>query len=144
MTMYLHALLVALSFGSPPAQALRAAPSEAVAVCPTENPQTRAMVERFMTSTSFADSRQALGLGTLTATSVRLLTDSADSATCTTLRSRVQLTPRKYPRIATYYRVGNVYVVATSQVVPPNETHIAWHPLYVLDTSFTFKTALAM
>jgi hypothetical protein len=29
-------------------------------------------------------------------------------------------------------------------VVPPNDTHVTWHPLYVLDASFTFRTALAL
>lgn len=141
------ALILALALAGPAAsgeQPADLAMTRTVAVCPPENADTRAMVNRFMTSSSFAATRQQLGLGTLGASEVRLLTDTSDSGACTTLKNRVQLTPRRYPRIATYYRVGGVYLVATTQVVPPNETYITWHPLYVLDTAFALKDAFAM
>lgn len=117
---------------------------QAVPACPVENTQIRAMAHRFMSSPSFAESRQRLGLGALTPADLRLLTDATDAAACNVLRERVPLTPRKYPRVATYYRVGSHYLVIFTQVVPPGETYITWHPLIVLDSSFAFRDAFAM
>lgn len=118
--------------------------ARATSACPSEDPRARAMAHRFLSSPSFAESRGRLGMEAASPAELRLLADGADADACAALAERVPLTPRKYPRVATYYRVGSHYLVIFTQVVPPGETYITWHPLIVLDDGFTFRDAFAM
>lgn len=86
-----------------------------------------------MTSSAFAVERQRLEIGDRSPADVRVLADSTDAATCRTLNEAITLGKRPYPRLKTYYTVGNHYLVATITVVPEDRIYLSFEPLLVLE-----------
>jgi hypothetical protein len=111
------------------------APAVQESICPPDDPRARANVDRFMTSPTFADDRQRLEIGDRSPADVRGLADLTDAEACRALNEAITLGKRPYPRLKTYYTVGNYYLVATITVVPEDRIYLSFEPLLILDRS---------
>jgi len=109
------------------------------ALCLPDNPDTRRSVLKFFTSSSFADDRARLGIKVGDTTTLRVLIDSTDRATCRWFRQQVTI-PTDRPRDAAYYQARGFYFVSN---VPRCTLCTAWGGLAVFDTTFALKGVFA-
>lgn len=133
--------MIALLLSSLLASTGPASPTEG---CPAETATARRIANRFMTSDTYVEERQALGIGDLTQADVLLLTDTADAVTCRALNEAITLQARPFPRVATYFRVGTRLMVITTTQVPPDRLFLGWEHLLVLDTGLRPLDGFAM
>jgi hypothetical protein len=124
------------------------------AACPTEQSLVRANALAFATSQDYAGARTRHNVPAATPADVRLLQGAADAAACAQLHAWVDANsdspPERWHR--TFYRVGNYFYVALTQVssapatVPPGYTlvSLAHHPLYILNLNVERVAGIAM
>jgi nitrate reductase cytochrome c-type subunit len=122
--------------------------------CPAEQSLARANALAFATSQDYARARSRHSLPVAMPADIRLLQGTADAAACAQLHAWVDANSHspadRWHR--TFYRVGNHFYIALTQVsdapatVPPGYTWVslAHHPLYILDLNFERVAGIAM
>jgi hypothetical protein len=135
-------LVTALLVGSSPG---REAVQAALPACPPEQPDTRDMIRRFLTSPNHEPSRQVTGLVGVSPADVRLLSDPADAAACNGLHPGGPVGESGAWRW-TFYAAGGKYFIALHYVDPPGATlqRVGFAPLFVYDASFNRIGGYAM
>jgi hypothetical protein len=127
--------------------ALTAASADVTAAqaCPTEVPNTRVLVERFLTRAAHEPSRQETGLTGTLPSSIRLLQSETDDAVCARLNTAIgSSSGQSGPWRWTYYTAGGRYVVAMQYVSPPGERRVGFVPIFVYDASMRLLGTYAM
>jgi hypothetical protein len=135
-------ILATLLFGSEPR------PEDAGPVlraCPPEQPDTRDMIRKLLTSPNYEPSRQEMGLVGVSPADVRLLSDPADTAACNGLHSGGPVGESGAWRW-TFYTAGGKYFIALHYVDPPGAAlqRVGFAPLFVYDSSFNRIGGYAM
>lgn len=115
------------------------APARA-AICPPDNPDARRVVNKFLKAPELASFRSEVGIGMVDTSTVRVLADSTDSATCQRLDTDVVL-PSSPPRRHAYYEAGGFFFIAMSR---GQGLGTSFAPFIVLDSALTVRLSLGM
>lgn len=131
-----HPDLPALQSSSPPAWDTQQQ------VCPANNEQARAKVERFLTLPHVAPVREQYQVTGVDPAHLRLLSDRTDAATCRKIRALVSPPAGRKYQWAFYEADGFLFVMGIGEYVrqpqPSGRRRIDEYsdPLYVLDRNF--------
>lgn len=85
---------------------------EPVAVCPDGIDIGYELVERYLSSPSYADARQEAGTSGISPDEIRLLVDGADDEACEALNAKYGQYRNGRVRDVAYYEAGGFYFVA--------------------------------
>jgi hypothetical protein len=113
--------------------------------CPPEYPETRALVERFLTRPAHAQSRQETGVTSTSPSEIRLLLNGIDGGACTSLNTWVgSSTGQAGPWRWSYYTAGGRFFVALHYVDDPGTRRVGFVGLYVYDAAGRLLGTYAM
>lgn len=113
--------------------------------CPPEQPDTRVLVERFLTRPAHEISRQETGLTGVAASSIRLLTNGSDDSACQQLNAAAGTTAgQSGPWRWSYYTAGGRYFSSLHHVDDANTHRVGFVPVYVYDAQFRLLGVYAM
>lgn len=103
--------------------------------CPPEYPETRVLVERFLTSPAHDPSRQETGVTGATVREIRLLLSGIDDGACHSLNAAAGSSTlgQSGPWRWSYFTAGGRFFVALHYVDDPGTRRVGFVPLYVYD-----------
>lgn len=120
-------------------------PGTILGQCPAENPDTRVLVERFLTRPAHAQSRQETGVTSASPSGIRLLLNRIDRGACQTLNTAVGNSTGQSGRWRwSYYTAGGRYFVAMHYVDDPGTRRVGFVGLYVYDAAGRLLGTYAM
>jgi hypothetical protein len=130
------ALLVSaiLAFTTPPSNV------QPTTSCPADHPDSRELVNRFLSLSGFAADRTELGLGGVSPASARVLSDASD-AVCDQFKSQIDASGTT-GWDWTAYEVGSYYFVAFRRT--DGELHLGHVPLYIFTTNMQQVRGITM
>lgn len=105
------------------------------------------IVNRFLTSSGFADAREETGAAGLDTADVRFLSDPVDTQECIQLNTDFGWSdPHSPPESWMYFRSnrGHVFLVYIRPPDPPGEIWLRWTPMLVLDSTYNLLGSYAM
>lgn len=109
-------------------------------VCPSDKPEPRRALVKFVTSPGLAGFRAEVGLTVSDTAAIRTLVDSTDSVACQHLASEIVL-DTLVPREWSFYKLGDLYFVATADT----SSHLLeTDPLIVFSGSLAFIKVIGM
>jgi hypothetical protein len=110
-------------------------PSERAAqsTCPPDHHTVRARVTTYLTHPGFAEHRQSLGLHEFPPSSARVLTDTADAATCQRLVARFGTHASQPNWRWTAYAMGDYYLISWRYVNTDGGIRIGLNPWILVD-----------
>lgn len=108
--------------------------------CPSDKPEPRRALVKFVTSPGLASSRAEVGLTATDTAAILTLVDSTDSAACQQFASEIVL-DTLVPREWSFYKLGGLYFVATADT---SSTLLETDPLIVFSGSRELLKVLGM
>lgn len=114
--------------------------SSMMSVCPSDKPEPRRALVKFVTAPGLASSRAEVGLTVLDTAAIRTLVDSTDSVACQHFASEIIL-DTLVPREWSFYKLGSLYFVATADT---SSTLRETDPLIVFSDALSLIKVLGM
>lgn len=110
--------------------------------CPADHPDSRKLVNLYLTLQGFSADRSALGLYNTSTSSVRILSDATDAAVCQSFADQIATSGSGPGWQWTAYQVGSYYFVAFRRAdTAPHMGHV---PLYIFTTGMQQVRGITM
>jgi hypothetical protein len=117
-------------------------PARQMTPCPADHPDSRELVNRFLTRDGYAEDRSSLGLSGATTASVRVLSDETDGTVCQRFADEIAASGSGPGWAWTAYEIGGYYFVAFRHA--DANVHLGFVPLYIFTTGFQQVRGITM